>query len=435
MVIQSLQLENVKRVKAVEVQPSPAGLTVIGGRNGQGKTSVLDGIAWALGGSKYQPSSAHREGSVTEPYIRIQLSNGLVVERKGKNSALTVTDPEGKRGGQKLLDSFISTFALDISAFLESSDKDKANILLKIIGVGDQLQALDAEEKKLYDERRALYPVVQERLHYAEVLPEYPEAPEEKVSVSDLIRRQQDIVSRNRENQRKKEEVVQIDLAYRDSKSKLALLMDRLTDLQQQIKVTEEQVDKHAAQLEQAQKVVDQLVDESTDEVEQALARVEDDNRKVDANLAKSVAKDAAHEMELRYEHMSDQINVVRKEKEKLLEDAQLPLPELSVVDGALAYKGRQWDCMSGSEQLMVATAIVRKLKPECGFVLLDKLEQMDVDTLKDFGAWLEQEGLQAIATRVSTGEECQIIIEDGMVKGVEPITRSAKMIEEDMPW
>ena len=69
---------------------------------------------------------------------------------------------------------------------------------------------------------------------------------------------------------------------------------------------------------------------------------------------------------------------------------------------------------MSGSEQLKVATAIVRKLNPRCGFVLLDKLEQMDLNTLNEFGAWLESEGLQAIATRVSTGDECSIIIEDG---------------------
>ena len=69
---------------------------------------------------------------------------------------------------------------------------------------------------------------------------------------------------------------------------------------------------------------------------------------------------------------------------------------------------------MSGSQQLQVATAIVRKLKPECGFVLIDKLEQMDQLTLQEFGAWLEQEGLQAIATRVSTGDECSILIEDG---------------------
>ena len=71
---------------------------------------------------------------------------------------------------------------------------------------------------------------------------------------------------------------------------------------------------------------------------------------------------------------------------------------------------------MSGSEQLMVATAIVRKLNPSCGFVLMDKLEQMDMDTLNAFGRWLESEGLQAIATRVSTGDECSVIIEDGCI-------------------
>ena len=73
---------------------------------------------------------------------------------------------------------------------------------------------------------------------------------------------------------------------------------------------------------------------------------------------------------------------------------------------------------MSASEQLRVSAAIVRKLNPECGFVLMDKLEQMDIDTLNEFGKWLEAEGLQAIATRVSTGGECSIIIEDGYVKG-----------------
>ena len=66
---------------------------------------------------------------------------------------------------------------------------------------------------------------------------------------------------------------------------------------------------------------------------------------------------------------------------------------------------------------MKVGVAIVRKLNPKCGFVLLDKLEQMDIDTLNEFGHWLQQEGLQVIATRVSTGDECSIIIEDGYSK------------------
>lgn len=40
--IAALEAENVKRIKAVALTPSPTGLTIVGGNNNQGKTSVLD---------------------------------------------------------------------------------------------------------------------------------------------------------------------------------------------------------------------------------------------------------------------------------------------------------------------------------------------------------------------------------------------------------
>ena len=61
--ITALQAENVKRIKAVQIEPAPNGLTIVGGNNNQGKTSVLDAIAWALGGEKYRPNAAAREGA------------------------------------------------------------------------------------------------------------------------------------------------------------------------------------------------------------------------------------------------------------------------------------------------------------------------------------------------------------------------------------
>lgn len=121
-------------------------------------------------------------------------------------------------------------------------------------------------------------------------------------------------------------------------------------------------------------------------------------------------------EYKRQYDGFTVEIENLREEILNLLNNASLPLPELSVNEqGELTYKGFTWGDMSGSEQLKVATAIVRKLNPNCGFVLIDKLEAMDVETMKEFGEWLEAEGLQAICTRVSTGDECQIIIEDGM--------------------
>lgn len=58
MKINKLEIENVKRVKAVKIEPNQNGLTIIGGKNNQGKTSVLDSIAWALGGERYKPSQS-----------------------------------------------------------------------------------------------------------------------------------------------------------------------------------------------------------------------------------------------------------------------------------------------------------------------------------------------------------------------------------------
>lgn len=136
--IASVQAENVKRVKAVYMEPKPEGLTVIGGRNGQGKTSVLDAIAWALGSGRMAPTNPRREGAAGDPRLRVVMDNGLVVERKGKNSALKVTDPEGRKGGQQLLDSFIDGLALNLSRFMEAPDRDKAETLLRIVGVGDR---------------------------------------------------------------------------------------------------------------------------------------------------------------------------------------------------------------------------------------------------------------------------------------------------------
>ena len=174
MKINRLEIENVKRVKAVSLEPAADGLTIIGGNNNQGKTSVLDAIAWALGGDKYRPSQAQREGSVIPPNLHIVMNNGLVVERKGKNSTLKVTDPNGEKGGQQLLNEFVEQLALDLPKFMEASGKEKAAVLLNIIGVGDQLTVLEKQEKEQYNERQAIGRIADQKEKYAKEQPFFP---------------------------------------------------------------------------------------------------------------------------------------------------------------------------------------------------------------------------------------------------------------------
>lgn len=412
--ITALQAENVKRIKAVQIEPAPTGLTIVGGNNNQGKTSVLDAIAWALGGEKYRPNAAAREGAVSPPHLRVVLSNGIAVERKGKNGSLTVTDPTGKRAGQTLLNEFVEQLALDLPRFLNASDRDKADTLLKIIGVGDQLAQLDRQIKAVYDKRTAIGQIAAQKKAYAEEMQEYPDAPAEPVSAVELIRRQQDILARNGENQRKRAHAAQLE-------DTVARLQAKADDMQARLDEAHAALIRAKNDLDTARKSAADLEDESTAEIEASLANVEEINRKVRANLDKARAMDDAREMSAQYADLTAQLNEARQKRTALLDGADLPLPGLGVEDGALTYNGRHWNDMSGSDQLRVATAIVRKLNPACGFVLLDKLEQMDLRTLQEFGTWLQAEGLQAIATRVSTGGECQIIIEDGRVAGDEP--------------
>lgn len=399
--INTLEFENVKRIKAVQLAPAKNGLTVIGGDNAQGKTSVLDAIAWALGGNKFKPSSPMREGSVVEPHLKVTLDNGIVVERSGKNSSLKVIDPMGNKGGQALLDGFIESFALDLPKFMNQSSKEKADTLLNIIGVGDKLYELEQQEQMLYNRRTEIGRIADQKEKFAKEMPVYTNVPDEPVSVSELIQSQQEIMAKNAENLRKRQQ-------HDYYKSQLEVAGTAL-------KQAQERYDAALNNFRLASVDIDTLVDQSTEELEKNIADVEEINKKVRANADRQTAEVEADGYRKQYDDLTGEIEDVRREKRELLQGADLPLEDLTVEGGELIYKGQKWDCMSGAEQLIVATSIVRKLNPECGFVLLDKLEQMDGNTLEKFGSWLESENLQAIATRVSKGDECSIIIEDGM--------------------
>ena len=400
--ITALEMSNVKRIKAVALEPAPAGLTVIGGKNGQGKTSVLDGIAWALGGERFRPDAAKREGSVLDPELRVQLSNGLTVIRKGPKSALTVVDETGKRSGQQLLNEFVESLALDLPKFLHASDKERANILLGILGIQDQLDALEREERSLYDTRTQTGRDRDQARHHADSMEWYPDVPAEPVSVTELTIQLRDAQATNEQNAELRRRVY-------DLESRMKAIDDQITDLTSKKSGVYQQLVK-------AREDATGLVDQDTDTLLREIQAADAINTKVRQNIARTEAEQRADTLVEQYAALSTEIEAVRARRVALLEGADMPLPGLSVQDGVLYYNGQPWSCMSSAEQMRAATAIVGRLKPECRFVLVDRLETMDTDTLREFGAWAAERGLQVIGTRVSTGGECTVVIEDGEV-------------------
>ncbi|MBS4874218.1 AAA family ATPase [Atopobium minutum] len=422
--IASLELENIKRIKAVSITPTTDGLTVIGGRNAQGKTSVLDAIAWALGGNSFKPQNPTREGSATPAKLKIELSNGLIVTRQGSSGTLKVVDPTGKKSGQTLLNSFIEQLALNLPKFMNSTDKEKAEVLLDLIGVKDQIKVLDNQIETLSDQRRPLKTDYLGKRKVAADMPYYADAPEEPVSATELIEKQQAILAKNSQNQTIRQKVVDLEAQMKLKEQQEDDARERVKQIERDLVAANNQVSAIVNEkfqlfnsLSSTKDIAQKLVDESTEDIEQKLRDIDAINEKVRANQRRADLEAEAETTEETYKAISDQIETVRKQRIALLEGANMPLDDLDVKDGYLVYKGITWSDMSSAEQLRVATAIVRALKPDCGFVLVDKLEQMDTQTLADFGSWAQSVGLQVIGTRVSTGDECSVVIEDGYAK------------------
>ena len=414
--IASLELENVKRVRAVELEPSATGLTVLGGRNGQGKTSVLDAIAYALGGERMRPDRVTREGSATPAKMRVTLSNGITCERKGKNSSLTVTDTTGMRGGQRLLDEFIGEFALNLPKFLAMSDREKADSLLRAVGVADELAEADRKVADANAERTEIGRRAKAARKMADDTPLHEGVPEEPMDISALVEEQMLAAERNRAIEYKRREVEAKRAESERAAAEVGRLAAELADATERMAAASERSESVTAELGALESDLASMEPADEAAAAEALRDAEAVNALVRQNAARAEMAADADRLDGEYRAAGERVAKAREERLSLLEGADLPLPGLSVEEGVLRYEGSAWGDMSGSEQLRVATAIVRKLKPECGFVLIDKLEQFDPQQLAEFGAWAASEGLQVIGTRVAVDDTCTVVIEDGRV-------------------
>jgi len=447
--LSALEVSGVKRIKAVRLKFNKNGLTIIGGRNRQGKTSVLSSIMYALGGENYRPSNFKREGSEEEGFIRLTFDDGMVVERRGKNASLTVIDSTGKKAGQHLLDSFVSKFAIDLPRFMNGSDKEKAEILLKIIGVGDQLKALDEEERVKYEERTLVGRNAEQKEKAVKEIPFWPDVPDEEISMSELTERLQSMLTHNaaikaaskkiEQNKSRLITLVQGKDGLLKQKSTMAYEMGkRRAVLEKQIEELDASLASQTAEfdkrIEEQGKAIEELATEiaasedvtesceDTSAVEAEMRKCEEINAKVRENKSRAEKLKEADALKEEYDELTKQVEDVRRRRKELLDGANLPYPGLSVQNQVLYLNGKAWDCMSGAEQLIVASSIAQAVNPSCRFVLMDGFEQFDLDTLSEYGKWCEDKELQVIATRVSTGDECSIIIEDGQVVGQEDV-------------
>ncbi|MEQ8461776.1 MAG: AAA family ATPase [Sandaracinaceae bacterium] len=429
-----LSASNVKRLRAVEIEPDGS-LVVIAGRNGQGKSSVLDSIWMALGGRRSFPPRPVRDGA-EEACVELELDTGLVVTRRIKpdgQTALQVATQEGARfpSPQAMLDALVGELSFDPLDFARRKPAEQRELLRKLVGL--DLSELEERRVRFYDERSDANREAKRLAGEISGVPHHRDAPDEEVSVAALAAELRTAQEARRELDEATREVdkAQANLdgvlgAADELRHKLAALETELALLRGRLTRCEEQVvPEHEEALSEKRRRADELrarVPE-LEPIQERLAGAEEANQKVRDNRRRTQLKER-YEAEAEHARaLTEQIEAVDREKAEAIAAASYPLEGLGVGDEGVLLDGVPFEQASSAEQLRASVAIGLALNPQLKVLLVRDGSLLDSDSLRLLGELASAADAQVWVERVDESALMGVVIEDGAVRGAEAAT------------
>lgn len=400
-----LEASNFKRLRAVEISPD-GNLVVIAGRNGQGKTSVLDAITAALGGNNTKTLPRPIRDGEDKASIVLETED-LIVTRtfSGTTSKLTVKGKDGATfsKGQAKLDDLLGRLSLDPLAFTQLSDKEQLKTLLDLVELPFEPTKLEAERAKVFAERTDVNRRVKELQGQAAQYSIPADMPAEEVSVSALL-------TQYREAQ--------------DAERSQRNDHDELRNATQQVDAIDAQIQQ--LQVKRAEWIKDMEVAACTiaahpelpdlEAIQSQIDNAEQINAGVRAARAHREVTERLTTLQGDAEFLSAQLAAIEKRKSEGLAAATFPVDGLGFDTDGVTYQSVPFKQASGAEQLRVSLAMAIALNPGLKVIriadgsLLDStnlqlIEEMAV--ANDYQVWIEM---------VDETGDFGITIEDGSV-------------------
>lgn len=381
MKVISLKAENVKRLKAIEITPDPDGnVVIISGRNGQGKTSVLDSIWYALAGGHAIPDQPVREGERRAKVV-VDLGDFTVTrEWKGEKSELTVLSKDGSKFGspQKFLDEKLGALSFDPLAFASKPAKEQRQLLLDVVATELDIDEMDRKRVALFDQRTDINRRVRDTEGAITELPEIPEeTPDEEISAAGIVAEREAFLAEQRRR---------IELASR-------------------IRFTHNAIEELRAKLADEEQLLAELTDDlPTDELTDVdtavqLAAIETTNGLVRVKQARATLTSDLAGYQGRVDELTASIATLDQTKQEALQSAALPIEGLAFDEDGVTYQGIPFKQCSAAEQLRVSLAMAMALNPTVRVIrvadgsLLDSANMAVINEMaaaEDFQIWLE---------------------------------------------
>lgn len=390
--------ENIKKLVVVDITPD-SNLQIIGGKNSQGKSSVLDAIFLALAGGDASKAIKEpvRKG---EDYavVRLDLGDYVVTrEWKGDKSTLKVEAANGAKfaSPQGLLDSLLGRLAFDPLEFMRLSPKEQKDALLDLVHLPINLEALAIQRQSVYDLRTAYGREVKSYMGQLEGLGEVEEAPEELISVGDLLTQVREAEAINRD-------YIQ-GLARRDE------LKQIVADLEQRLVSAKAELAGQIKRLEDGESLLPDVAG-----MQDQLANVEETNSKVRRNKERAEVEGKLAKAKEEQEIQSSIIEDLDNEKNVALSKAVFPVPGLSFTEDGVTYNSIPLDQASDSEKIRVSLAMAMALNPTIRVIRVNDGSLLDSDNLQlisemakdqDYQIFLETVGDNGVGIIMESGE------------------------------
>ena len=410
MKIIKLTSENVKCLKAISIEPD-GNLVIIGGKNGAGKTSALDSIAFALGGKGLCPEVPIRTGQKTAK-AEVALDNGMVVTRTftAGGSKLTVTSSDGAKypSPQKMLDALVGELAFDPLAFSRMKPADQRRTLMALVGL--DMTAIDAERQQVYAERTEVNRDVKKARAQFAGLTWHKDVPADEVAVSDLVDEHRRRLDHNANNFKRAEQSAVMRADAVALAEEIVAAKAVVAGLQTQLEHKWEAGKKLAERVAAA-------IDEDLDEIKAQIDNAEETNSKVRENHAYTKREGCVSGLEIEAKRLTDRIAEIETCRLSSMTTAAYPVRGLAVSDNGAVLNDLPFDQASSAERLRCSVAIGLALNPELRVLLVRDGSLLDEDSMRLIGEMAAEADGQLWIETISTGAECSVVIEDGELR------------------
>lgn len=435
--ITAVAIHDFKRVRTVEITPAAdASIILLGGKNAQGKSSILDALTAALGGGRALPSEPIRRGA-KEAEIVVEFDGGAlsiqrVIGKKG--SHLEVKNADGVvRSPQSMLDKLVGARTLDPLAFLALKPADQRAQLMKLIEGADRIDGLNAKREKAFDRRTEIGRDQKkaqgelDRLRAVEATPGTP------IDVAALTAEKERFAALQREGDGlgnakalASKEATSAQLRVEKTKATIAELENKLR-IERELLVRDER--ELAAALEAEEGARCRLANaadawakaaDRRAELDEQLAKASTHNRAVyeaEAHAKRlAEAEAAAEKLDADYQACSKAIEEIDRRKADLLSAAKLPVAELEVSDDGVTYRGLPFAQASAAERLRVSVALALAASPQLDDVWVRDAALVDEEGLALIADLAAAAGKRVWLERVGTADPGVIVIADGQV-------------------